>query len=660
MRAIKNTILIIIATVLSMVGILSLLTLILVGILFFNPTYIVNPKNINFALEQSDLLESWSWKSGEINHQWIKWNHRRFSGNFSDLCLKRVTKEFTVDGCMEEVAWNFDLKWNLNSGFTYDIKKPLMIVSKKFKVYLLDDQSLIAPDYLAYWDFLWSGALPDFNFRFDSLEIEKNKKTKDIDLTVEKNAESLTASSLNYKIVANPEEIVITAPKKIIVPYDLKTINPLYFDELKLMARIQENRIPFEITSKIANTKLVLSSELTKQILRQKLTHAQLWEIILLNTKGSLKINKITETLKELVKPPFNILPAPLNSMEGPLDLKLSVNKSDQLVTIKITSMLDMRGTNQFLILDLNSEFPYDSKNNSFGAGIFGIDFKKVLLSLPKLSKTKLPPQFRPDPRFKGVKIVAVNKNDPKKNKPKKKKAEVTMSLEAIGENALAIKTNLLDEILKLNLKFNISGSTIQDGFIETKPLRTKVFKRPVYLSSLKIIFEAPLEPEIQSTIEFHLPEYLITLKLVGPLSKPRTAFSSKPPLPEDDIIAVLLFGRPLAGLNPEDKSATRGATQIISQGVLSLAVLYYLAGSPVESIGYDPDTKVVSAQFGLGKKNSLRVESAKNSGGIGAYGVRHALGKGWYIDSTVEESTNVSSSGGKNLGVLLERIISY
>lgn len=629
-----------------MVGIVSLLSIVLVGILFFYPTYIVNPKNINFALEQSDFLETWSWKSGEINHQWVKWNHRHFSGKFDDLCLKKVATEFTVDGCMEKVEWNFDLKWNFNSGFSYDIKKPLMIVSKKYKIYLKDDQSLTAPDYLAYWNTLWSGVLPDFNINFESLEIVKNQKSKVIDLTVLKKAESLTASSLHYQLRATPEEIIVTGTKKISVPYDLKTVNPLYFEELKLIAKIQKDRIPFEITSKIATTKLVLNSEISKQVLRQKLTHAQLWEKILLNTKGVLKINKITETIKTLIKPPFNVLPAPFNSMEGPLDLELSVYKSDQLI-IKIVSMLNMSGAGQFLILDLNSEFSYDLKNNSFGPGLFGVDFKKVLLSLPKLSRTKLPPQFRPDPRFK-------------KDTPVKIKKKVTMSLEATGENALAIKTNLLDEILKLNFKFNISGSTIQDGYIEAKPLRTKVFKRPVYLSNLKVTFDAPLEPQIHSTIEFHLPDYLITLKLAGPLSKPRTAFSSKPPLPEDDIIAVLLFGRPLAGLNPEDKTATKGATQIISQGVLSLAVLYYFAGSPVESIGYDPDTKVVSAQFGLGRKNSLRVESAKKSGGIGTYGIRHALGKGWYIDSTVEESTNVSSSGGKNLGVLLERIISY
>ena len=154
------------------------------------------------------------------------------------------------------------------------------------------------------------------------------------------------------------------------------------------------------------------------------------------------------------------------------------------------------------------------------------------------------------------------------------------------------------------------------------------------------------------------MPEYKIILQLEGPTSKPRQAFSSVPPLPVDDIYAVLLFGRPLSGLDPDDKSAAQKSNQIVSQGILSLAVLYYFAGSPIESIGYDPESNEVSAQIGLGAKNSLRVGGSGS--GLNSAGVRRALGKGWYIDSSVERTTNKNGTSGGGYGVLLERIISY
>lgn len=84
----------------------------------------------------------------------------------------------------------------------------------------------------------------------------------------------------------------------------------------------------------------------------------------------------------------------------------------------------------------------------------------------------------------------------------------------------------------------------------------------------------------------------------------------------------------------------------------------YYLAGSPIESIGYDPESNEISAQIGIGTKNSLRVEGSDN--GLNSAGVRRAIGKGWYIDSSVQKVINKNGAICGDYGVLLERIISY
>ena len=77
-----------------------------------------------------------------------------------------------------------------------------------------------------------------------------------------------------------------------------------------------------------------------------------------------------------------------------------------------------------------------------------------------------------------------------------------------------------------------------------------------------------------------------------------------------------------------------------------------------MESIGYDPESNEVSAQIGLGAKNSLRVGGSGS--GLNSAGVRRALGKGWYIDSSVQKTTKPNGGSGGDYGVLLERIISY
>ncbi|QXT40047.1 translocation/assembly module TamB domain-containing protein [Gymnodinialimonas ceratoperidinii] len=44
---------------------------------------------------------------------------------------------------------------------------------------------------------------------------------------------------------------------------------------------------------------------------------------------------------------------------------------------------------------------------------------------------------------------------------------------------------------------------------------------------------------------------YLVTIRVVGPASSPEVTFSSSPSLPEDEVLAQLLFGRSVSGLSP-------------------------------------------------------------------------------------------------------------
>lgn len=633
--------------------------------LFFDPAILLKPKNIDYALKKTDFLKSWSWSKAQVNHKWIRWNQREFTGNFKDLCLEYDRADTNIQTCMEEVSWNLELKWRYQEGFTYFITRPFFIDSKKSKITLraasIEKKEMPSTDYLFYWKMLFSSAVPDLDFNFRAIDLLRNEKLTSFDLRLIKTQDTLTVRALDYKLIGSPKRITILAPHKFRLPYELKTKIPIYVNELKVVAEIKELKIPISITGKMDTADLKIQSEISREQLKES---NDLLGSLLLQTKASLEISKITKTIKRLLRPPFNILPAPFNVMEGSLKIEFTterLNSEKNNLLIKILSSLNMAGANQFVILDLNTDFPFELEDKSIGAITVGIDLKKVSIRLPKLSKSSPPPQWRPDSRFKGVKIVAENASAPPiKKKKSKRKLEYKLNIEALGDKALQIKTNLLDEILKLNLKLEIENKSIHKGYIFIHPLRTTIFKRPIYITSLRINFDAPLEPIIISTIEFNLPEYLVTLKLEGPLSKPRHSFSSNPPLPQDDIVAVLLFGKPLSVLGPDDKTTTKNANQIIAQGILSLSILYYLAGSPVQSIGYDPDTNVVSAQFGLGSKNSLYITNKNSESGLNSYGIRRSLGKGWYIDSSVQKKTDAVKSERSDYGVLLERIISY
>jgi len=62
-----------------------------------------------------------------------------------------------------------------------------------------------------------------------------------------------------------------------------------------------------------------------------------------------------------------------------------------------------------------------------------------------------------------------------------------------------------------------------------------------------------------------------------------------------------------------------------------------------------------------LGNKSSLRVGGGNE--GINSTTLRRSLGKGWYIDTSIQQTQEEASSDpqeGHDYGVLLERVISY
>ena len=656
--------------ILILTGLLVLIVMSVMGIaiaLFYDPTILINPESLQYALTKTDVLEKWSWKSAKIEHKWVKWNQRKFFGGFEDLCLTYDNPSALIDTCLEKVSWNVELQWSLFDGLNFIIYEPLVVDSSKLIVKTKDTkEETPPPDLMSYWNMLWNPLVPDLDINFKKIDIISPDSKMSFDFEAIKKTDSLTASALGFSLIATPKKIKIYAPKRIVLPFDLKTRNPLYFSEIKLEASILDASIPIVLSAKLESAVINIKTNILKSSLKEDLSSPKFLSDLILSTTGSVQVSKINSTIGEIARPPFNILPAPLNVMEGSLKIGVITEKyvEKDSVLLKIKTELDLTGPKQDLKLTVNSEVPFLLKEKKVGPIVLGLDLKKVKLLLPTLSKTKLPPQFIPDSRFKNsTKVERENKNEQNlpaqiKESPVKKDIPLDIKLQALGEKSLNINTNLLDQALRLNFDLEISDGEVKKGWIQMLPLETSIFKRKIVIPSLRVVFEAPLEPQIIATIEFHLPQYKITLLLEGPSSKPRQAFSSEPPLPIDDIYAVLLFGRPLSSLDPDDKTAAQKSNQIISQGVLSLAVLYYFAGSPIESIGYDPESNELSAQIGLGEKNSLRVGGTGD--GLNSASVRRAIGKGWYIDSSVQKSSSTSGSGGGDYGVLLERIISY
>lgn len=649
---------------LGLVSFLILTILIFSGILFFKPDLIINPKNIAYVLNRFNVFESWSWSEARMDHRYLSYSKRHLEGHLKDFCFvyKKAYKE--VDVCLDEISWNFDVGYEKGTGVTNKQFAPINIISSKTYIASGEDPEDDEPtDILGMWETLWKPFVPEIRMSLKDVRISSLDKPeeKPLDFSVElmKTKNWLTANSKGFVLTATPQRIVLDGPGRLKLPVKLPTKRPLHFSTLRLTADMnKEDNIPVRATAQISSARVDITTLIDKELLKDEMGNPEFINDILGKTRGTIIIDEVKATLAQIMKPPFDQLPAPLNAMEGPLTVTLKgAEKSDEASNVKIDTELNMQGGTQVLNFVLHGLVPLNLETKEVGGITIDLDLKKVALHLPQLSRTKLPPQLLPDSRIKNtMTILAENR---KKAGKKSKESDVDVHLQALGKKALSFRTNLLDEILRMNLDIQFSEGEIKNGYVQILPLKTTFFKRPIKVHHFRLTFKENLEPIIKAQLLFDLPEYKITMDLEGPAGQPRQAFKSEPPLPLDDIYSVILFGRPLENLEDEDQNNAQSASQVLSKGFLSLAVLYYFAGSPVESIGYDPESQVVSAQVGLGSKSSLRVSS--EDGGMNSAGVRRSLGNGWYIDSSIQrQSGRRPSSQAQDFGVMLERIISY
>jgi len=92
------------------------------------------------------------------------------------------------------------------------------------------------------------------------------------------------------------------------------------------------------------------------------------------------------------------------------------------------------------------------------------------------------------------------------------------------------------------------------------------------------------IDPALDIVAEYKLPEYEVDVMLGGTAQKPSLTLSSQPRLDQADILAVLLFGRPVNSLNQNQ----RGSVQESAVNIASGFVAGQLASSVTQALGLD------------------------------------------------------------------------
>jgi hypothetical protein len=117
-----------------------------------------------------------------------------------------------------------------------------------------------------------------------------------------------------------------------------------------------------------------------------------------------------------------------------------------------------------------------------------------------------------------------------------------------------------------------------------------------------------------------------------GTVGKPGFSFISDPPLPQDQILSVLLYGQAPEALDAEQASTVSNANAAVSDKAVGLASFLLLGSTPIQALTYDPISKQMLVKFRIAAGTSLSV--SQGSSDTRDIGIRRRLGKNWSIST--------------------------
>jgi len=340
-------------------------------------------------------------------------------------------------------------------------------------------------------------------------------------------------------------------------------------------------------------------------------------------------------------------VPEPFNGMKGTIDVSVKGEGEVpwEIRVLPITLNTRLSSPTQKFDLDASAEL----KLNQTPAGMATDLLAEVVLSdvrlvLPYLNVNSPPPRILPDPR-----IASFTNRKPATSD---RLFTYQIMIRSPKEKPLRFVSNLAQRDIPIDIDIFVDNKATNNISITVNPFPLQLFKRDAQVKKLALRSD-PKEAEalyIDGEIQISYVDYTVFIRIGGTTDEPKISLSSEPPLTETQLYSVLLFGRPLDQLESGEIESVGNARSALASGAVSLASMYILASTPIESVGYDPGTGTMSAKVRLADGTSLNVGA--NMREVERVGIRKRLGPNWYIDTYIDSPLD---SAHRTLNAFLE-----
>ena len=358
---------------------------------------------------------------------------------------------------------------------------------------------------------------------------------------------------------------------------------------------------------------------------------------------SQIEIPEFQNLVKRLELTAFAI-PAPLHTLQGRVACGTQgkiVNLGEQ-TDIPLQCTTSLKSSVQALAMDVSGAIQtWMDRKPKLKLDVL---FKDVAFELPQMRIEDPIPQFVPDARLQ----------DKLEEKPMKKVSEkeilpIELAISIKTAKPALIQTHILKgPPVPVDIDLNITGDKAAvAGQIEIKNYTVTFLKRKALVDHVIIKLNPMQEsPELDGLFVFKETDFRIDLILKGTADRPFYYLASDPPRSPTQLLSMLMYGGEADALDTESQRSVEETRAAMVDGALGLLSMYYLASTPIDSVGYNPYTGVFRARVKLAKGLSLSVGSDLG-GAHQSVGIQKRLSENWSFETTAEPDKETNETKG-------------
>lgn len=338
----------------------------------------------------------------------------------------------------------------------------------------------------------------------------------------------------------------------------------------------------------------------------------------------SIHVRDAREFAASLADTPWAV-PAPLNNLDGSLDLELSSRWKDLEAEAPIELKTSLASKEQSLRTSATGRAKLSLEPTLALHIEADWSLDDVRLSMPRLDLREMPRLF-PSSSIRRAQAPGASSSSA---------VHYELHLFTPAANPLRVDVNLLPEPVALDVDVRLSDRAAPTITASARPLGFEIFRRQGTVESFRYT-SSPARPhgDVDGRVRLKSGEYLVFARVYGRADRVRVQLTSEPAVGNDELWAILLFGEPMRELDADQQDSSQATARALSQGAFGLASLYVFARTPIERVSYDPLNQQVAVQFRLQEGTSLQVGHSEEA--TAEVGVRKRLGKGWSVDAKV------------------------